>query len=255
MKLKIQDLDFAIEDVQILKNIYLEIEEGDFFGLIGPNGSGKSTLLKNIYRVLNPDRGSIFLDGISIDKFSIKESAKKMSVFIQENHLEFDMMVLDLVLLGRYAHKKLFEDNDAQDIQIAKKALEKVGMIDYINRGFLSLSGGEKQRILLAKVLAQDADFIVLDEPTNHLDIHYQYQIMSILKEHDKTIFSSIHDLNIAAMFCDKLIVLNGGKVHKIGKTEEILTSDMIEKVFKIPAHVTKNDITGKLQIHYYPTY
>ncbi len=236
MKLRIEDLDFAIEDKQILKDINLNIEKGDFFGLIGPNGSGKSTLLKNIYRVLSPDRGSIFLDDTSISELSMKESAKKMSVFIQENHLEFDMNVLDLVLLGRYAHKKLFEDNNAEDINIAKEALKKVGMFDYINRGFLSLSGGEKQRILLAKVLAQGSDFIVLDEPTNHLDIHYQYQIMSILRDHNRTVFSSVHDLNIAAMYCNKVIILDEGKVKKIGKTEDILTSSMIEEVFQIPA-------------------
>ncbi len=253
MKLRVEDLDFSIEDKQILKNISLNIEKGDFFGLIGPNGSGKSTLLKNIYRVLSPDSGSIFLDDTSIKELSIKESAKKMSVFIQENHLEFDMNVLDLVLLGRYAHKKMFEDNNAVDINIAKEALQRVGMLDYINRGFLSLSGGEKQRILLAKVLAQGADFIVLDEPTNHLDIHYQYQIMSILKDHERTVFSSIHDLNIAAMYCNKVIILDEGKVKKIGKTEDLLTSKMIEEVFRIPADVSRNEVTGQIQIHYYP--
>ncbi len=252
MKLNIEKLDYSVENKNILKEISFNISKGEFVGLIGPNGSGKSTLLKNIYRFLTPDKGTIYIDGKELNKMTSKESAKKMSVLIQENHLEFDINVLEFVLLGRYPYRNMFQENSKKDVEIAKSSLKKVGMLDYAQRGLLNLSGGEKQRILLAKVLAQECEFVVLDEPTNHLDIGNQYQIMNILKNYNATVFASLHDLNIAAMYCDKIIVLNDGKIKSIGKTEDIINSRLIREVFNISANITRNDITKKLQVYYY---
>ena len=253
MKLKVSDLTWSVGDKEIVSNVSLEINKGEFIGLIGPNGCGKSTLLKNIYRVLTPDAGTILLDDENIGGMGSKELARKMSVMIQENTVEFDMNVLDMVMLGRYAHKKMLGSMSKEDFEIARAALKEVGMADYEERTYLSLSGGEKQRILIARVLAQKADFIILDEPTNHLDIQYQFQIMDILKAQNVTVFSSIHDLNIAAYYCDRIIVMKKGKIIHFGTPEEILTPEILDELYHIRSEVKDNTITGKKQIYYIP--
>lgn len=253
MKLQVKDLEYTIDHKKILSDISLNIEEGEFVGLVGPNGCGKSTLLKNIYKVLKPDEGIVYIDGEDIGKLNSKETAKRMSVMVQETNVEFDMNVLDMVLLGRYAHKKMFGDTSKSDLEIARESLAKVGMSEYEDRSFLSLSGGEKQRILVARLLTQQAKFVILDEPTNHLDIGYQFQIMNILKRQDITVFSSIHDLNIAALYCDKIIVMKKGNILCHGTPKEVLTPELIQELFGIQAQITVNTATGKLQIYYIP--
>ncbi len=253
MKLQVEGLTYRIGETKIISNIDVSVNKGEFVGLIGPNGCGKSTLLKNIYRVLSPEHGTILLDGGEIRRMGSKELARKMSVMIQENNVEFDMSVLDMVLLGRYAHKKMLAGTDSNDLQIARNALREVGMADYEERSFLSLSGGEKQRILIARALTQQAEFIVLDEPTNHLDIQYQFQIMDILKRQDVTVFSSVHDLNIAAYYCDRIIVMKKGHVLSAGTPEEVLTDELIWELYHIHAEIRTNPTTGKKQIYYIP--
>ncbi|MBQ6393478.1 MAG: ABC transporter ATP-binding protein, partial [Eubacterium sp.] len=223
--------------------------------LVGPNGCGKSTLLKNIYRIYQPDKGKIFLDGEDIHKIKDREFAKKMSVMVQENSMEFDLTVLDMVMMGRFAHKKLLQDSTKQDTALARKYLAEVGMEEYEERSFLSLSGGEKQRVLLARALSQEADLIVLDEPTNHLDIKFQYQIMDLLKSQDITVFTSVHDLNIAAIYCDRIIVLKKGKFVTAGTPEEILTPDLIRYLYDMDSIITISEVTGKPQIQFLPNF
>lgn len=252
-KLKINGLKYEVPDLKILNGIDLEVEEGEFLGMIGPNGCGKTTMLKCVYRALSPSDGTILLDDGDIHKLANREMAKKMAVLIQENHVEFDMTVMDMVLLGRYAHKKILAGTDEGDKALAMAALEKVGMADYKDRSFLHLSGGEKQRILIARSLAQNAGFVVLDEPTNHLDIKYQYQIMNILKNENVTVFSSIHDLNIAAQYCDKVVLVFRGQVVDFGTPEQVITAENIEKYFGMRAQVTVNEITKKVQVYYLP--
>lgn len=253
MKLSVRDLEHSINKKTILSDISLDIERGDFVGLVGPNGCGKSTLLKNIYRVLKPDRGAILIDGAALERMSSKEAARKMSVMGQENSVEFDITALDMVLLGRYAHKKAMGETSRTDMEIASEALMEVGMSGYEDRNFLSLSGGEKQRILIGRVLAQQAGFVILDEPTNHLDIGYQFQIMNILKRQDITVFSSIHDLNIAAIYCDKIIVMSRGEIVSHGTPDQVLTPTLIREIFGIRAQVSTNPETQKIQIYYVP--
>jgi len=252
-KLKVENLDYSIGEKQLLESIDLKIDEGEFVGLIGPNGCGKSTLLKNIYRVCQPDRGVIYLDNENIHSLPGKETAKRMAVMVQENNVEFDMDVLEMVLLGRYAYKKIFADSTDIDKEAARKALLSVGMEDYEERSFLSLSGGEKQRVLIARALAQQAHLIILDEPTNHLDIGYQYQIMRILKEQHITVFSSIHDLNIALHYCDRIILMKDGHIIGGGVPAKALTPQMIRRLFGIEARMGKSRLTGKIQVEYLP--
>lgn len=253
-KLKVENLKYSINNEDILKSINMEVKKGEFVGLIGANGSGKSTLLKCIYRSYKADGGKIFIDGSDMSKLSNKEVARKMAVMVQENNLEFDMKVLDMVLMGRYSHKRLLESNSGNDYDIAKNSLEEVGLKGYEERNFFSLSGGEKQRVLIARALTQEAEFIVLDEPTNHLDIRYQFQIMNILKKQDITVFSSVHDLNIAAHYCDKIIAINNGEIIHIGTPKEVLTNEIIKEIFGVETEVGVNERTGKISITYIPT-
>lgn len=253
MSLQVKNLDFQIGGTRILEQICLQVEDGEFVGLVGPNGCGKSTLLKNIYRTYKPGRGTIFLNDRDILDFSYKKMAGEMAVMAQENHVEFDFEVREMVMFGRYAKKKFLQGDSSADRKLCEKCLQEVGLSGYEHRSYLSLSGGEKQRVLLARVLMQESAFIVLDEPTNHLDVSYQYQIMDILKGQDVTVFSSIHDLNLAALYCDRIIFLYQGKIVDYGTPEEVLTRENIREYFGIEAQVSTNPATGKQQIYYLP--
>jgi len=253
MSLEVKTLSYHINGTDILEEVSLNVQEGEFVGLVGPNGCGKSTLLKHIYRTLKPKRNIVFMDDTDILKFSAKQAAKKMAVMAQENPVEFDFQVRDMVMFGRYAHKKLFQGDSNEDKEKCKECLHQVGLSGYEYRSYLSLSGGEKQRVLLARVLMQESKYVILDEPTNHLDISYQYQIIDILKNQSVTVFTSIHDLNLASLYCDRLIFMYQGKIVDYGTPEEVLTGENIKSYFQISAQITQNVMTGKLQIYYLP--
>ena len=253
IKLKVENLSFEINHKTIIKNINLTINEGEFVGIIGPNGCGKSTLLKNIYRIYNPKTGEIILNGINIKQIKNRDIAKQMAVLSQENNLEFDFTVKEMVSFGQNAVQSFFQLKDKSDEASIKEALSYVGLETFMNRSFSKLSGGEKQRVLIARALAQKSDFLVLDEPTNHLDIGYQYKILELIKAQNLTVFSAIHDLNSAAYYCDKIIVMKEGKIIEAGKPENIITSDLIKNIFQANAYIDINKVTKKLNIVYTP--
>ena len=253
MKLSIENITYSINSRLIVDGVDLGIEEGTFVGLVGPNGCGKSTLLKNIYKVYTPDAGSVYIDGKDISELSSRETAREMSVMQQENVVEFDMSVYDMVMLGRFAHQKMFGNDMTHEREIVADAIEEVGLTGYEQRSFLSLSGGEKQRTLVARALVQQAELIILDEPTNHLDIGYQYQIMSILKNQGLTVFSSIHDLNIAACYCDKIVLMKAGKIVDIGTPWEVFVPERIKELFGVDAQVSVNEETKRPNIMFMP--
>lgn len=217
MEICSKGLEVFLGGKQILRDLDVHIYNKEFVGIIGPNGSGKSTLLKCIYRTLKPKSGTIFIDNKNIEELPLKETAKKLAVVAQHNEMDFDFSVLDMILIGRTPHKKFLERDNYKDYEIALSSLEKVGMGSFKDRSYNSLSGGEKQRVILARALAQETECLILDEPTNHLDIKYQLQFMSIARNLDITIISAIHDLNIAALYCDKIYALKAGKVVNYG--------------------------------------
>lgn len=253
IKLETKGITYSIDGKVIIDGIDISVKEGEFVGIVGPNGCGKSTLLKNIYKVFTPESGAAFIDGEDLSKLSNRKTAKKMSVMQQENIVDFDMTVYDMVMLGRFAHQKLFSGSSEEDRIIVNEYIKEVGLSGYENRHFLSLSGGEKQRTLLARALSQKASLILLDEPTNHLDIGYQYQIMNILKRLSLTILCCVHDLNIAAAYCDRIILMKNKKIFDVGSPKEMLTRENIRALFDIDTMIIENEKTGRLNIIFMP--
>lgn len=250
-KLEVKNLDFSIDKKEILKDISFEIPKGAFVGIIGPNGSGKSTILKNIYRLYKPNSGQITLDNKNLLNMKDKECAKEIAVLAQESNSQFDFTVEQIVKMGRYPYKSVFEDYSKKDLDMVNDMLKRVGLEDYVGRSFSKLSGGEKQRTLIARALVQDTDFLILDEPTNHLDIGYQIQLMDLVKSLNITTLSAIHDMNMASMYCDYLIVMKDGKIKKCGSVEEVITTDMLKETFGVNAYVGINPINNKLQVSF----
>lgn len=240
MKLNTENLNVELDGKSIVKDVSIDIEKGEFVGVIGPNGSGKSTLLKTIYRIYKPKSGVMYLNGIDLSKMSPKNVAKELGVLGQFNNISFDIKVKDIVLMGRTPHKNFLESDSSDDYKIVRDSLEKVNMLEYYERSFSSLSGGEKQRVLLARVLAQKVDLLILDEPTNHLDIKYQLQILNVVKSLGITVVVALHDLNLATAYCDKLYVMHDGQVVGSGKPDEILTVDLIKQVYEVDAVIHK---------------
>ena len=226
-------------DLTAVDDVSLQVADGEIFGIIGPNGSGKSMFLKYLYRVQKPTAGTITLNGHTLDEMSYRESAQQISVVAQHNFYSFDFSVLDVVLMGRSPHKRLFDRDNADDCA---------------ERSFSSLSGGEQQRVILARALTQEAECMILDEPTNHLDIKYQLQIMDIVKRLDLTVVAAIHDLNIAALYCDRLIAIQKGRIVGAGTPRELLTEAFIHDLYEVCAKVEEGE-DGRIYIRYVPQY
>lgn len=252
MEIQVKQIELSLGNKKILKEINMDINRKEFVGIIGPNGSGKSTLLKAMYRVLKPDKGIIYFAGEKLEDISIKESALKTAVVAQHNFYNFDFEVLEVVLMGRAPHKKLMERDNEKDYKIARKALKTVGMENFEKRNFTTLSGGEQQRVILARALAQKTKCLILDEPTNHLDIKYQLELMDIVKKLDFTIVAAIHDMNIAAMYCDKIYALKEGKVVGYGTPQELLTEKFIYELFEVKTKIIYDEEIKRMNIMYY---
>lgn len=253
MRMQINGITYSYDDKEAISKVDICVEKGEFVGIIGPNGSGKSTVLKNAYRAIVPDDGEILLDGENLVKMKYKETARKMAVVGQENKIPFDFSVEEMVAMGRTPHKKLFDIDTKEDKYIVHHALEHVGMEDKAKKHYQNLSGGEKQRVLLARTIAQESDFFILDEPTNHLDINYQMQIFDFIKRLKVTVLSAIHDLNMAALYCDRIYVMKNGEIVYNGTPEEVLTEEIIYEVFGVKSSVEKHPVTGKLAITFLP--
>lgn len=252
MKLTVDALNLTIGDQQILKDISVQTQEGQFVGLIGSNGSGKSTLLKAIYKTLKPDSGEIHLGDMNILKSTEKKVAQQVSVVSQFNELSFDLTVEQMVLLGRTPHKSLLEQDTQADFDLVEQALEKTGLIRYKKRSYLSLSGGEKQRVVLARAITQEPRFMILDEPTNHLDIRYQLDILETVKALNIGILVALHNLEQAANYCDIIYALKDGQVIGCGTPETLLTESLIEEIYGVKCSIYHHPITGGLGFHYY---
>ena len=238
----INNLSFRISERQILEKINMSVGKSSLTGLIGPNGSGKTTLLKHIYRALRPQKNTVYINGADITELSYKQSARDISVLRQEHGSDFPYTIIDMVLMGRSPYHRLFEGDSADDRQMAMEALTRVGMAEFAERGFSELSGGEKQRVLIARALTQGADILLLDEPTNHLDVYYQWKLMELIKGLGKTVLAVFHELNLACAFCDYIYVLKDGYITDSGRPADVCTREMLKKVFNVKADVSVDE-------------
>jgi iron complex transport system ATP-binding protein len=252
--LRICGVDCYYESIKVLENVSFSINGGEFVGLLGPNGSGKTTLLRTISRVLKPKVGTVYLNDADIYKMKSKEVARNIAVVPQDAiMIDFDLTVLDAVLMGRHPYMGRFKMESERDLAIARRAMELTNTWHLAERRINELSGGERQRVMIARALAQEPKVLLLDEPTVHLDINNQLEMMDILKElcikEGLAILAVFHDFNLAARYCDHLILLNKGKIVSIGKVEEVLTNENIKEVFQVDAFVKKHPITGTLYV------
>jgi iron complex transport system ATP-binding protein len=245
MSLQLQDLSVDISGRRIVTGIGFTVPDGSFAGLLGPNGSGKSTILKAIYRVHRPSAGRVLLDDKDLLSMKAREAARRIAVVAQEFTLEFDFTVAELVMIGRTPHKRAFDRDDEADRAIVDQAMAQVGCQDLAHRGFNTLSGGEKQRVLIAQAIAQGADHLILDEPTNHLDIRYQVEILELVSALGVTVLAAIHDLSLAALFCDTVHLVAGGKLVAGGPPGAVITADIVGLAYGSDVLVIKHPETG----------
>lgn len=252
MEIRTDDLHAMLGGTEILHGIDFTAGDRSLVGVIGPNGSGKSTLLKCIYRVLKPSEGAVFVDGQPLSEYRVRDSAKKIAVLAQHNFYNFEFTVQDVVLMGRAPHKRALERDSAADFKIVHEAMERVGVAPLRDRLFSTLSGGEQQRVLLARALAQQTPCLILDEPTNHLDIKYQLELLDLVRSLDRTVIAAIHDLNIAAMYCDTIFVMQSGRIVAAGAPRDVLTRSLIRSVYEVDADVF-TDSDGLLRVLSYP--
>jgi iron complex transport system ATP-binding protein len=241
----VRDLSFGYGNAFTLKNIQFDVAQGGFCGIIGPNGSGKSTLLKVISKVLEPRQGVIEINGISTRKLSLNDLAKQMAVVGSESQFAFPYRVFDVVLMGRIPFVGRIGVHSQKDFAKVEEALQKTETFEFRDRFIHELSSGERQRVLLARALAQEPQILLLDEPTAHLDLHYEIQIFQILKALNTrekiTVLAVSHNLNLMAEFCKQLIVLQAGQCKTIGTPAEVLTAELLRDVFRIDCQVSAN--------------
>jgi iron complex transport system ATP-binding protein len=240
--LEMRGVDFAYYDGPVLKAVDLQLERGELVGLIGPNGSGKTTLLKVLSGLLTPARGTVCLDGRDLGKLSRRYLARRIAVVPQEMTMPFALTAWDMVMLGRTAHVRPLVGARSHDREVARERMVLTDTLDFASRPFNALSGGEQQRVIIAMALAQEAELLLLDEPTVHLDINHQVEILELIKrlnrEQGLTVLATIHDLNLAALYFDRLVLVNEGRIVTSGAPSQVLSEDCIRAVFHTDVHV-----------------
>lgn len=252
MTITVHDLRFSYKTHDVLKGLSLQIVPGALVCLVGPNGSGKSTLLRCMDRILRPSHGDVIVDGTNIKKLRPRELARKICYVPQNCSQNFPLNVFEVVMMGRRPHLH-FKVSEA-DRRVIRQVLLMLGLGGFERRYFDELSGGEKQKVLLARALAQEAPIMLLDEPTSNLDMHYQLEVLELLHNLKQTkrltIIIAIHDLNMAARFADSLIMLNQGRIIAQGPPSRVLTNENIEQAYKIKARINSN---GKGEVQIWP--
>ena len=251
--LQAQHLYWQAAAAHIVRDVSLYVGQGEFVGLLGPNGSGKSTVLRMIYRTLRPASGRIAVDGRDVWQASARENARAMAVLAQESGGEFDLHVRDVVLMGRAPHQSPLARDSAEDFRIVAQALQRTACEALAGRLFSTLSGGEKQRVLMARALAQQAPVLILDEPTNHLDVRHQFELMNLIRRLGLTTLAALHELPLAAHYCDRLYLLHNGALVAAGTPAQVLTPETIAAVYGVRALVRPSPRTGKPLIEYLP--
>lgn len=245
------DVDFSYDKEQVIKQVNLEIESGEFVGIIGPNGSGKSTLLRLIGALIQNQQGRIQFKQKDIREINKKSLAQSIAWLPQEVTMVFPFKVEEIVMMGRHPYLSPLSFEDGNDWDITRRAMEETDVISLSHRRFNEISGGEKQRVMVAGALAQNSELLLLDEPTSSLDIKYQLEILNILrrlnKQNGKTIIIAIHDLHLASKYCDRLILLNEGRIIQDGPPVNVLRKDILENVYGVQIKIFQDQEDGSI--------
>lgn len=248
--LKLNGISGGYHKEIVIKGISLEINKGDFMGIIGPNGSGKTTLLRLMSKVLLPKTGTITFQGNDISAMCLKEFAKVVSFVAQDTMINFPFTVLEMVLMARIPHLKRMQFETREDCLIAEKAMAMTDILHLREKKIDEISSGERQRVIIARAIAQEPLLLFLDEPTSHLDIGHQIQALDLLRrlnrQNNVTIIMVLHDLNLASEYCNRIVLLNEGKIFKEGSPREVFTYQNIETVYKTVIVVSNNPINSK---------
>jgi iron complex transport system ATP-binding protein len=247
---RIDALSFSYGETPIIREISLAVDRGEFVTLLGPNGAGKTTLLNLISGLHAPGRGKVEIFGRRTDALSQRERARLVGIVPQESTSNFNFTNLEIVLMGRVVNTGRFANEDEDDIREAIGAMERTRTAHLARRGFMEISGGEKQRVVIAQVLAQDASILLLDEPTSNLDINYQIEIMQLIRQVKRqrglTVVSVFHDMNLAAQFADRIVFMKEGRVVSDGPPDTVLTPETIHWVYDARVLVERDPCSGK---------
>ncbi len=249
-QLEIENIVCGYPGKFMLKSINFEVIKGSFTGIIGPNGSGKTTLFRGITGEIPINSGNIYFKNRNLKEFTIKQKAQKFAIVTQKIETP-NITVEEYVLMGRFPYKKPFQFLETtEDFRLAEKYMKMTGVFKYKDTLFSELSGGEQQLISIAKALTQEPEILLLDEPTSHLDIAHQVRILNLLQrlnnQYDLTVIMIIHDLNLAGEYCDNIVMMNNGHIHKSGSASDVLNYEDIEEVYKTPVVTRENPISKK---------
>ncbi|MEU4361479.1 ABC transporter ATP-binding protein [Promicromonospora sp. NPDC023987] len=241
MRVEFDDVSVVLGGTEVVHGASLTVEPGTVVGLVGPNGSGKSSLLRTLYRTVRPSRGAVRVDGTDVRTLSGRQHARQVAVMLQDPNTDFDLSVHEVVLLGRAPHHASFGRDTAEDLRVADDAMRRAGIDDLAGRMVGTLSGGQRQRVMLARALTQQSPVLVLDEPSNHLDINHQLELMSTVRSLGRTVIAALHDLNLAAQYCDRVVVLDAGAVAADGPPSVTFTPELVHAVFGVEARVLED--------------
>ncbi|MFF1377490.1 ABC transporter ATP-binding protein [Streptomyces sp. NPDC058308] len=251
MVLSLRDLTVEAAGRVLVDRLNIEVSAGSVVGVVGPNGSGKSTALRCVYRAMRPTSGAVLLDGTDLASLKLRDSARSIAALTQESHTELDFTVEEVVALGRTPHAHGNQPLTARERELCGRAMDRLDVAHLADRSVLTLSGGERQRVLVARALVQEPRILVLDEPTNHLDVRHQVELLSFLRGSGLTVLTALHDLNLAAQVCERIAVLGAGCLVASGVPAEVLTSELVRKVFGVDADVVPHPRTGIPQLLY----
>ncbi|AEH37960.1 heme ABC transporter ATP-binding protein [Halopiger xanaduensis] len=244
----VENVSHAFGDLQVLEDVSLTVDPGEFVGLVGPNGAGKTTLLRTISGALEPDSGTVEIDGTDVHDVSSRASSRLVAVVPQDTTLSFSFDVRDVVEMGRHPHRSRFVPPRPEDQAVVERALERTRTSEFADRPIDEVSGGQRQRVVLARAIAQATPALLLDEPTASLDVNHQVETLELVRElvsEGRTAVAAIHDLDLAARYCDRLVLLSEGTIAREGAPSEVLTSDALADAFDATAVVTENPITA----------
>jgi iron complex transport system ATP-binding protein len=251
--LEVENLTAGYGEIIALRQISLTVDGGDMVAIVGPNGSGKSTLLRVLSGVLSPAAGCVRIAGRALRTYPRRQLARLVAVVPQDTLIDFPFSVEEIVLMGRAPHLGRFGFPGARDVTVTHEAMVRMGVRGLARRSFQELSGGERQRVIVARALAQEPEVLLLDEPTSHLDIRHQVEIYDLMAELNAerglTILSVLHDLNLAAMYFRRVVVLSEAAIHSVGSAAEVLTYGTIKAVYGTEVYVAPNDVTGAVTI------